>query len=475
MKQRLLSRSRPTFGLLVKAAIAAPFALVVTLASSSASAYDALAAPCKVDPGTCEIAKIAFSHKDALPIEFDFDTGWVPANSPLQVHIWAGVFANTHVSLTGALETSWPNALVLKTPGDPGGGNVGFHYGVDVGAQGKIEVDVAGQKYSWTGDIPYFPQFDFQVEADQPFDAWGFPPGMSVSGKTQQQTLAEVSIADLVGASIPGIDGGFALDVAMELQATYATTQIVLESTDGKPVAGGPITSDKDVSSMDYKSGPSVEVDVHPEGRVSYDGVLHLIPEFYVDLLGQHWDIPIADIPISFPITKTDWVFDTQRVHVPLPDLVVSTKEIDFGDVEVGQKNLETYNLWNAGEAAAIVSIISSDPDAFEVFDFSADLGATETKDSAVRFAPKANGEFQATIYVGSNDPSDPVQEILVKGRGYGGPEAAPSAASVTEQAGCACTAAGGEDGDQGGGEAGAVLFALGAAAITRRRRGARR
>lgn len=469
MTQRLLSRSRQTtVGLLVKAALASPLALLVTLASSPASAYDVLAAPCKVDPGTCEIAPIAFDHKDALPVEFDFDTGWVPANSPLQVHIWAGVFANTHVSLSGALETTWPKALGLRTPGDPGGGNVGFHYGVDVGAQGKIEVEIAGQKYTWTGDIPYFPQFDFQVEASAPFDAWGFPPGMSVSGKTQQQTLAEVSIADLVGASIPGIDGGFNLDVAMELKTTYATTQIVLETTDGKPVQGGPITSDDGVSSMAYLSGPSVEVDVHPEGTVDYDGVLHLIPEFYIDLLGQHWDIPIADIPISFPITKTDWIFDKQRVHVPLPDLVVSTKQIDFGDVEVGQKNLETYNLWNAGEAGAIVSMISSDPDAFEVFDFSADIASNETKDSAVRFVPKANGDFQATIYIGSNDPSDPVQEIIVKGRGYGGPTAAPSdGASVTEPAGCACSAVGSDRGS-GGGEAGAVLFALGAAAITR-------
>lgn len=470
MRQRFLSR--------VSRAVRLPFQVVagalalsaVTLAASPALAYDSLAAPCKVDPQTCEIAPIAFYRKDALPIEWSFDTGWVPQNSPLQLHLWAGIYANTHVSLTGQLETSWPDALILKTPGDPGGGNVGFHYGVEIGAQGKVEIEVAGQKYSWTGDIPYFPQFDFQVEADTSFDAWGFPPGATASGKTAQQTLAQVGISDIIGGSIPGIDGGFELDVAMELQATYATTQIVLETTEGKPVKGGPIQSDDGVSSMEYLGGPSVEVDVHPEGWLEYDGVLHLIPAFYVDLLGQTWQIPIADIPISFPITKNDWVFDKQRVHVPLPDLVVSTKEIDFGDVEVGQKNLETYNLWNAGEAGAEVTIVSSNPEAFEAFDLAAAIGATETFDSAIRFVPKTNGEFAATIYVGSNDPSDPVQTILVKGRGYGGPSL--ETASVGEEGGCACRAAGA---DSEGASASALVFAFGVAAAARGRRRGRR
>ena len=91
--------------------------------ASNIGAYDSLAAPCKTDSYTCEIAPIAFSRKDALPIEFDFDTGWVPQNSPLQVHLWAGVYANTHVSLTGALilyVVTVTLGLLLQQFGAPG-------------------------------------------------------------------------------------------------------------------------------------------------------------------------------------------------------------------------------------------------------------------------------------------------------------------------------------------------------------------
>ena len=64
-------------------------------------------------------------------------------SSPLQVHVWAGLYAHTRVSLTGALDTTWPEALVLTTPGDPEGGHLSFHYGLDTGAEAKVNISVA--------------------------------------------------------------------------------------------------------------------------------------------------------------------------------------------------------------------------------------------------------------------------------------------------------------------------------------------
>lgn len=481
MRQRSLDQAyenhrftrRPSRALILAASGAA---LVAALAGARpALAYDALAKPCESDPKTCQIAAIAFSHKNALPIEFAFDTGWTPQNSPVQVHLWAGLYANTHVSLTGALETTWPEAFLLRTPGDKDGGELGYHYGVEIGAQGKVEIEIAGKTYSWVGDLPYIPQFDFQVEAAGGFDAWGFAPGVTLSSKSAQQTLAQIGIGDIIGGSIPGIDGGFQLDVALELEATYQTDRIVVETTDGKPVKGGAILSDDGETSVEYLSGPSIELDVHPEGTVDYAGVIHMIPAFYVELLGNTWSIPVADIPIGFPITKNDWIFDKKRVHVPLPDLVVTEEEIDFGNVEVGQKNLEPYGLWNAGEAKVYAAVVSSNPETFEVYDATAEVDPTATFDTAIRFVPKKNGEVKATIFVGSNDPSHPVQMITVRGVGYGGLDDLPSP-GPDQEAGCACLVAGaGADGGGAGGEAAPLVGIAVALAAARRRRRARR
>lgn len=428
---------------------AAVLALAALVLPRTAQA-DIVAVGCDADPDWCKTGPISFGKSDTLPIEWSFDTGWVPQNSPLQLYLKAGVYATTRLSLKGALETSWPEALVLRTPGQTDGGMLAFHYGAELSAQAKIHITVAGQDYDWTGDVPYIPQFDFQVEGEKVFDTWAFDPGTTLSSKTMPVRIIEVGVGDIVGGSIPGIDGGIAVDLAMELAATYKTKRIVIETSDGQPVAGGDITKQDGESSTKYLNGPAVDLDVHPEGTVGYDGVIHLIPAFWVELLGKQWNIPIADIPIAFPITDTDWVFDKQRVHVPLPDVVLSVEEIDFGDVQVGQKGLVNFGVWNAGEARAKATFVSSNPDLFPPWDPAADVESGVTFDSAVRFIPTKNGPFEATLFVASNDPSDPVQKIILKGVGFGGPETPP--ATVEQDGSCACrfiNASSGKSNDQ--------------------------
>lgn len=410
---------------------------LAALAITRTAAADVIADGCPDDQDWCKTGNISYSRKDSLPIEWSIDTGWTPANSPLQLHLRAGVYATTSVSLTGALETRWPEALILRTPGKPGGGRLGYHYGVELKAEAKIHITVAGQDYDWTGDVPNIPQVDFQVEAAQDFDAWAFDPGITLASQTMPQRIIQVGVGDLVGGSIPGIDGGIEVDLAMELAATYTTQRIVIETTEGMAVDGGDITSQDGKTSMKYLNGPSVELDVHPEGTVDYDGVIHFIPAFYVELLGKQWSIPIADIPMAFPITQRDWVFDKERVHVPLPDVVPSVEEIDFGDVQVGQEAMVDFNVWNAGEARAKVSFVSSNPDLFPAWDTAADVESGITFDSAVRFMPTQNGPIEGTLYIASNDPSDAVQIIKLKGMGFGGPEVTPP--TIEQDSGCAC------------------------------------
>ena len=451
--------------------------------TSEAAAYDVLATPCASDPLTCATAPIKFAQVDAVPIQWSFDTGWVPSGSAVQVDVYAHVYANTHVSLSGALNTTWPEALTLATPGDRSGGDFGFHYGADFGAQGKVQISILGKSYSWTGDLPFVPKFDFQVEADQTFDAWGYAPGIYETSTTDPQELASISVGDLIGGSIPGIDGGFELDVAVTLDATYTTERIVLQTTDGNPVSGGDITSQDGTSLASYMGGPNIELDVHPEGNVAYDGVVHLIPTFYVSLLGKKWSIPVVDIPISFPITTNEWKFDPQRVHVPLPDLSTSVTSIDFGEVEVGTTKQSSYKLWNAGEAIVSATVLSSSPDTFAIDDTQTEtIDPTETVPHQVKFVPPSAGEFSAKVTIASNDPDQPLQTIVVTGIGVEKP-VPPEADAGTDDGddgdrtkdpkadgSCGCRVGPGADAQSNGG-AGAALGLVALAALFARGR----
>ncbi|MFT3768051.1 MAG: DUF1573 domain-containing protein [Minicystis sp.] len=448
---------------------------IFTPSRAEAGGYDVLALPCVQSPLTCGYGGVSFEKVDALPIEWSFDTGWVPQGSPLQVHLWADIWANTHVKLAGSLQNSWPMAMTLTAPGRKEGGQFGFHYGADFGAKGKITISVLGKNYSWEGDIPYVPQFDLEVEANKVFDAWGYDPGVVISGETTPQQIAQVSIGDIVGGSIPGIDGGFELDVAVQLSATYVTHRVVVKHTDGKDVAGGALTSEDDQTSAIYANGPSIEYDVHPEGSVHYDGTVHLIPAFYVSLLGNDWSIPIADIPITFPITETDWIFDAQRVHFPLPDLAIDAQVLDFGEVEVGENKSLQYQLWNAGEALAAASMSSSDAITFPLFQTSAALDPGQTTQATVSFVPQKPGPFTGEIVVASNDPNAPEQKVVLKGNAK--EKALPPPPpdddngtddpSVTQEGNCACRAAG----DPGSNDARALGMAAVAAVLLMRRR----
>ena len=92
------------------------------------------------------------------------------------------------------------------------------------------------------------------------------------------------------------------------------------------PVSGGDVLGPDDASGESYDGGAFLEVDVHPEGTVRYAGVLHLIPAFFVELLGNNTSIPIADIPISLPENEQHWVFDAERVHAPVLERRRSTR-----------------------------------------------------------------------------------------------------------------------------------------------------
>ncbi len=456
----------------------------IAFGAREAAAYDVLAVPCEtggIAAWSCERGHVAYDKTDSLPIEWSFDTGWIPQGSPLQVHLAAGIYAHTRVALAGDLQADWPKAFLLTAPGDPRGGSIGFRYGAQVIAQGRVDISVAGQHFTWQGDLPYIPNFDFEAWGQEGFEAWGFAPGASVEGQTPQTKLVSIGLSDILGGSIPGVDGGFELDVAMALRTTYTNDRIVVTTTaDGLPVKGGPILSEGGETTCGYKGGPWIDLDVHPEGTLDYDGTLHLIPAFYISVLGKNWSIPIADIPISFPITKVDWVFDSQRVHYPLPDLSLSRREIDFGKVEVGQKRLAPLPLANKGEAALAITLASSDPEVFPPFDPALEIAAKGSHDSAVRFIPSHAGEFHAVLIVASNDPDEPIQQVKLRGVGVDvpppdleaaladAPAAEEPAGDVTgESGGCGCRAAG----EGHGAPTGAWIGIAALAAVARRRR----
>ena len=478
--------------------LASSLSLLIGLVSTTALA-DEVATPCvdtsipdHANSDTCEAGHIAFSRDAALPAQGGFDTGFVPSGSPLQVHLFAQLYATTHVDMVGQLQASWPAslegnppspALSLAALGTAQQGHLAIHYGVDIGAEAHLDINVLGDHITWTGPIPFVPQFDFQVDAKNAFDPWAFS-GTAVEGETMQQTLAQVSASDFIGVDIPGLDGGFELDTKIQLSATYKTNRIVVTSVDGVPVEGGVILGETESTLTKYLGGPSVDLVVHPEGEVDYQGTLHLIPAFYIDTIGPDFSIPVADIPIPFSITQDDWVFDAATVHVPLPDIVLEGDgqelegepetvptdplEIDLGTIAVGEQSSKQIVIRNVGEASLVTGFSLDDSDHFTLQAGTASVAEGGEFDQLVVFTALEAGDFDTTIEIATNDPDEPLRTILVHASATDDGSGPPTIdEDVVRDDGCGCRVAGPTDSPFGA----FAGIALGVAVIALRRR----
>lgn len=427
------------------------------------------------DPNlTCTTAPLAYDKTIQLPVAFDFDTGWVPNGSPLQVRLYVDLPASTEVKLAGKLDTNWPPAMTLATPGDPESGLLSFDYGVNIGVKAKIDVNIAGVQINWTGNVPYAPQFDFVMKGQTQFDSWAFAPnGATAQASSAQATLLHVNLLSLAGIPSVIASGGVGLDVQGDLSATYTTDRIRIEPAGDTE---SPILSETGSVQRAFAGGPSVDYDVWPEGTVHYQGTLHLIPTLYFKAFGQTKTLPVTNIPIPIQLGDQAFVFDPVRVHVPLPDIPpLRVQTVDFGTVTVGKKMSASVTLRNHGEARARAAgvIPSQYASTFSLPLPSVVIDPSQQVPVEIDFTPQKVGEFKTTLTFVTNDPDTRFQHVVLEGEGVDElvlphlPVETSNAAS-NEPAGCGCRVA-----DPAGSSDSAAAWALLAAAawVTRRRR----
>ncbi|MBN1593471.1 MAG: hypothetical protein JW941_09550, partial [Candidatus Coatesbacteria bacterium] len=111
---------------------------------------------------------------------------------------------------------------------------------------------------------------------------------------------------------------------------------------------------------------------------------------------------------------------------VPQPEIHLSTKSIEFGEVAVGTERTRTLSVWNIGKSDLIVSDVSvsalmGNVDAFSI-DYGAKLpailGPDESLSISTSFHPGASEEYGAELLLTSNDLVTPKLTIDLAGRG---------------------------------------------------------
>lgn len=433
---------------------------VLSVALLLAAAGPVLAqGPCPADATRCATIPFTQAYTGGGFSAIDFDTGYVPGGSPLQVRATLHVGGQTSVRLAGTEGVYWQPAIRAGFEGGAGG-YVAVDYGLEVHLY--VRFDLLG--ISWSGEIPIpFLPSDLRLSQTVLLDDLVLP-GASPRPVLASDVTSRIRVVtfDLLGfLSAIGVGGGVALDVEAMLAATYATERIKVERA---PV---PITTEGGVAAL-YPSGtssdfgPSIDVVAHAEGTLSQVGTVHLYPTVFVSLLGQGFDLDIADLPIDLLRTTRNIVFPDVTHRVALPDLGLATARVEFGTVFVDEVPTSNLVIRNEGSAPLEVEITHSSSVFGLVRTGSFSIGAGASFDLAPVFTPPGPGSYAESVSIWTNDPDMPLRSVTLAGSAIPRPLPMPDAGIMVGDAGlddggveldpraglggCGCVVAGGSN-----------------------------
>ena len=468
----------------------ASFGLAIVAASSLAGLVSSRHAEAQALPygecaagDRCSRADVLWQYRKALFDDVHLDSGWVPASAPLQLRVELFIGGSTEVEMAGTADARWPTAIATGIDALPDAGVLRMNYGLELRVQLRFDIDVAGVRYHWEGTIPVpgIPD-DLRMAGETPFGPLLLPPSPDRPAVVEDSTdRVRIFRYDAIGGliSVPGVGGGFELDVAGNLETSYETEQLV--------VAGWtPINAERArtlVGPDVHGYGAALDFVAHPEGELGYAATITAYPSLYLSIAGRRFDFPLAELPFEVLSRVEDAIFDDETAHLPLPDVHVIAPtgaapdaELAFTTIAIGESTELTLLVSNDGEAALSIAPEVRWPGAAEVASaFSTDSGPwilppRSERRMTVAFHPQAAGATRAELVLTTNDPDSPEVTIALAGTGFeavsadgGFPASDAGTFGAEEAGGCGCRIAGTHR--RGPGEGGASFGSAPAAA----------
>lgn len=403
----------------------------------------------------CHEEPVGFHFQEGFFESAMFDSGWVPMDSPFQVRFAVFGGGETEVDLAGTAVTFWPSPLSTAVVGTPESGRLSMDYGLEVVARMRIDVEVAGVRYMWEGDIPVggsVPR-DLRLAAMTSFDSMWLSAEnpVSIADTTDSYRYEMGLIGGLMG--IPRwLSGAFVVDIEAQLSASYRTMRIELgEAVRPIEVEGGVAAVLPDLGATAF--GAAKDVVIQPVGQIDYEGIVRLSPGVSVEVAGRQFDLLLTSVEIPLVRLERAARFDAVTVHVPLPDISVDPGIIDFGGVLVGSSSMQSLELRNEGEAELEIRPRL----AGSLFSFSSEsliVAPHSSQRLDITFTPVDSGDASGMIFFETNDPDESLVGIRLSAHGadgslgdggsHDGGGIGDGGIAPTHRADCSCRAGGG-------------------------------
>ncbi len=235
--------------------------------------------------------------------DFDFDSGWIPSGSPIQVRMTAHAGNTIYVEMDGTAHYDWEIDSV-SFEGATEGGLLEFDLGLETSSQ--VMFDILG--YTWTGDLmdpilygvfetitfdPYLllnhPDRPAVLDADMPRqDGFEIPLGIDL-------IVASGSIAVDIGGHIHAELTGEYIDVWDVENPTEITS--VTEYQEWAPLAP---------SSREDPLVVMAALGVHLTADITF----LLYPQVIVTVLGTDYTLAEIEVPVPLPTVDQDYYME---------------------------------------------------------------------------------------------------------------------------------------------------------------------
>lgn len=409
-------------------------------------------------------------------VDVDYDTGWVPSGSDVQVRMQLRISCEFGAQLDGEGVMTWPPSMQVHFEGAPRGGEFTESIGVFFETRIRWDINVLGVTFRGEMPIPFVPRVDMgcldRSTRFTPFLLSGNP--LRPARLVCTMGPIEVFNLDLLDLLLPEISGLASARIIVKLKVDtnsyFQGTKFIISEHDQQ------ITEEYGRAYVYPRAAPALDMTARYFADLSHQIIITLQPSVEFEVLGIGFGFDIIDVPITVPEITDEWAFDPAEMSFLFPDIDVP-RTLDFGLTQVDRPRLKRFEVQNVGFEELLVRARSALP--FGV-DESIELAidAPGMDDLTVSFDPEGEGTAVGLLRLKTNDPDEPWVDVQLLGeatsRDVGAyddpddcpPEGCPDRYYDDSGLGCSCGVAGAS----GGGWIGlaAVAFVL---AIRRRKR----